>query len=107
MDSKKNQQQRPGPENVAAALGLLQAHAHDLFPQEADAAQFLALLQRCSEQSGPLSGATSEAEALDLASLAELVHAVSRIEDTLSEVQHAADVVADWVAKGGRSLGLD
>ena len=39
--------------------------------------------------------------------LAELVHSIVALEDQIIEACEKTDTVFDWVAKGGRSLGLD
>ena len=98
--------------SVDEALTILEGQAKDLFPDKDQAAQFATLLKEArlraatSEGASLLQGADSVTSD-DLAALEELVHAVTRVEDAVDAVRHAADVVLDWVGKGGRSLGLD
>jgi hypothetical protein len=99
---------------VENAFGVLDRHASELFddPKQAAALKDLLAQARSAQiQTAPLapdtSGSSLEPLPPDYAPLEELVHAVTRIEDTIQDVRHAADVVLDWIAKGGRSLGLD
>lgn len=104
--------------NLEGSLEVLRSRASELFESEEKASVFRALLddahRRLHAQTTPATGvsipdATSEASASgrDMDELAQLVHLVVQLDDTIQEVRGAGDSVLDWIAKGGRSLGLD
>ena len=98
--------------SVNEALVILAERAKDLFPDAERAGQFATLLREARQRAAsakdtPAPEGSAAVPPEDLAALEELVHAVTRVEDAVDAVRHAADVVLDWVGKGGRSLGLD
>lgn len=99
---------------------ILREKAGELFENKERADEFCSLLDDAGERlraqgekEGPEAALTgSEPEPgsggdLELQELARLVHAVVQLEDTIQDVRSAGDAVLDWIAKGGRSLGLD
>lgn len=87
------------------ALDVLSQNADRLFTDPNKSNTLRTLISEAlqnSAASGP-----SDPAAADLDELAELVHAVVQIEDSIAEVQNAANTVLDWIGKSGRSLGMD
>jgi hypothetical protein len=100
--------------SLEQAVKVLAEHGPQLFSNPEQAAQFGALLKQIcvpqvSEQPGSEATRADQSALQDaeLAELQALVHTIASIEDKVHEVQHAADTILDWVAKSGRSLGLD
>lgn len=107
-------------QSLEASLTILREKAGELFENKERAAAFCSLLDDAGERlraqvvaqgsAADLTGTKPRPESgseLDLQELARLVHAVVQLEDTIQDVRGAGDAVLDWLAKGGRSLGLD
>lgn len=88
--------------NVASALDVLLRNAKNLMEKPEEAEQLTDLLSLAQKR---LQSDSSESELPE--DFKQLLHLLAAVEDDIEEIKSAGQTVLDWIAKGGRSLGLD